>query len=83
MCICILFQNEIRNSFDTKQYSEMTKYKTVIFDDNINTIELRKNNTGTNNEEDSSVCWFFSFLIGIIIYITIYMYDSDDERICF
>lgn len=24
----------------------------------------------------------FSFLIGIIIYITIYMYDSDDERIC-
>ena len=61
----------------------MTKYKTVIFDDNINTIELRKNNTGTNNEEDSSVCWFFSFLIGIIIYITIYMYDSDDERICF
>ena len=61
----------------------MTKYKTVIFDDNINTIELRKNNTGTNNEEDSSVCWFFSFLIGIIIYITIYMYDSDDERIYF
>jgi hypothetical protein len=44
---------------------------------------LRKNNTGTNNEEDSSVCWFFSFLIGIIIYITIYiLYDSDDERIC-
>lgn len=26
---------------------------------------------------------FFSFLIGIIIYITIYiLYDSDDERIC-
>jgi hypothetical protein len=45
---------------------------------------LRKNNTGTNNEEDSSV-WLggFSFLIGIIIYITIYiLYDSDDERIC-